>query len=55
MNATELKEKIVKTILLKAIMIKELNMYNKMEGQCMKIYYIADKYIFTCWSVLSTV
>ena len=34
MKVTELKEKIVRTILLKMTIIKELHMYNKMEGQC---------------------
>jgi len=38
MKVTELNEKIVKTILLKMIIIKELHIYNKIEGQCIHIY-----------------
>ena len=34
MNGTDVKEKTVKTILLKMTIIKELDMYNKIEGQC---------------------
>ena len=39
-NGTELKAKTVNTILLKITIIKELLMYNKIEGQCIFIFII---------------